>query len=94
MIDEKKPWAMFAVDGLVKTVLTCALAIATTILVVVDLPAEPVMTTSPSGNFESVLANSPGAILLTTSPGRAEPPPGRTIRTNVRTKRPIRIAGM
>ena len=93
-MEEKNPWAMFAVEGLVNTFLPWALAIATTIFVVVDFPAEPVITTSPSGNFDSVLAKSPGAILLTTKPGSAEPPPGRNNLTNVRTRRPIRIAGM
>jgi hypothetical protein len=43
----KKPCSMFAVEGFVKTFKPCALAIATSILVVVDLPAVPVTITSP-----------------------------------------------
>ena len=84
---------MFAVEGFVKTCLPCALAIATTILVVVDFPADPVITTKPSGNLERVRASKPGAILLTTRPGKALPPPGLTRRTASRTRRPIRMAG-
>ena len=43
----KNPCSMLAVDGLVKTFRPWALAIATSILVVVDFPAVPVTTTSP-----------------------------------------------
>lgn len=93
MMDEKKPWDMFAVDGFVNTVLPCALAIATSIFVVVDFPAEPVTTKRPSGKLERVLASNLGAILLRTKPGRAEPPPGRTNLTTKRTNRPIKMAG-
>ena len=45
---------MFAVDGLVKTSTPWARRIATSILVVVDLPLDPETTTSPCGKPESV----------------------------------------
>jgi hypothetical protein len=66
---------------------------ATTILVVVDLPAEPVMTTRPCGKERSVLASNLGAILLSNNPGSAEPPPGLTRLIANRAIRPITIAG-
>ena len=84
---------MLAVEGFVKTALPCARAIPTSILVVVDFPAEPVTTINPSGNFESVDANKPGAILLRTRPGSADPPPFLTSRIAKRANLPIKIAG-
>ena len=44
---EVNPWPMFAVDGLVNTLMPCARRIATSIFVVVDLPLDPEWTTSP-----------------------------------------------
>ena len=84
---------MFAVDGLVNTSTPCALTIATTILVVVDLPAVPVTTTKPCSKEFRVLETRLGANLLRTKPGRADPPPGLTNLTAKRIKRPISIAG-
>ena len=84
---------MFAVDGFVKTSSPCARRIATTIFVVVDFPAEPVITTRPIGKLPSVFGSSLGAIFETTRPGSALPPPGLTRRIANRTRRPIAIAG-
>jgi hypothetical protein len=66
---------------------------ATSILVVVDLPAEPVTTNKPSGKELNVLASKRGAILLRIRPGKADPPPGRTFLISVRVARPIKMAG-
>jgi hypothetical protein len=90
---EKNPWLMLAVEGFVNTVFPCSRAIATSIFVVVDLPADPVTTIRPSGNEFKVFARSPGAILLRIRPGKADPPPGRTLLISVRAARPIRMAG-
>jgi hypothetical protein len=84
---------MFAVDGFVNTSSPCALAIATTIFVVVDFPAEPEITTTPIAKERRVFASNFGAILLKSNPGKAEPPPGRTRRMAKRTNRPNAIAG-
>jgi hypothetical protein len=84
---------MFAVEGLVNTSKPCALAIPTTIFVVVDFPAVPVITTKPLGKDSNALYTRFGASLLRTNPGKAEPPPGLTNLTANLSKRPIRIAG-
>ena len=44
-------------------------------LVVVDLPFDPVTKITPNGRFESFLERTSGTILSNTRPGKAEPPP-------------------
>ena len=84
---------MFAVDGLVNTSMPCARRIATSILVVVDLPLEPDTTTRPWGKPDRVRFRYFGAMRLTTRPGTADPPPGLRSRAANRVSLPTRIAG-
>jgi hypothetical protein len=90
---EVSPWLILAVDWFVNTVMPCARSAATSIFVVVDFPLDPVTMMRPSGKLFSVRGRNPGAILLTTRPGTADPPPGFRHLASFRTTRPRRITG-
>jgi hypothetical protein len=83
---------MLAVEELVKTLMPCSFRISTSMWVVDDFPALPLMITKPKGSDLIVSAKKLGAILETRSPGNADPPPRLTMRSKNRTVFPTATA--
>ena len=86
------PWRMLAVEWFVNTERPCARRSAESMLVVVDLPLDPLTITSPSGKELMTSTSRVGARRLATRPGAALPPPGRSTRIASRTARAARMA--
>jgi hypothetical protein len=70
---------MFAVDGFVNTFSPCALKSATRSWVVELFPALPEITTRPIGAESMARLRRFGSMKAATVPGKAEPPPRRTL---------------